>query len=83
MEIVLLILGSLFLSILAFLGHVYIEYTLIKKYLSKFKLEDVVIIAILSFIPIVNLFMLFSLIFRTWSVFDLNNIITELIRKEK
>lgn len=83
MEIVLLILGSLFLSILAFLGHMYIEYTLIKKYLSKFKLEDVVIIAILSFIPIVNLFMLFSLIFRTWFVFDLNNIITELIRKEK
>lgn len=83
MEIVLLILGSLFLSTIACIGHMCVEYKLIKDRSFRFKLEDVVIITVISFVPIGNLFMLFSLLFRMWAAFDLNNVITELIRKEK
>jgi hypothetical protein len=79
----LLILGSLLFSTFVFAGHMYIEYKEIKSRTSTFKLEDVLIMAFLSFLPIVNLFMLLSLVFRTWRAFNLNNAITNFIRNEK
>jgi hypothetical protein len=83
MVVALLILVSLLFSTFVCIGHFYVEYKGIKNITSRFKLEDVLIITFLSFVPVVNLFMAISLLFRVWAVFGLNDVITDFIRKQK
>lgn len=80
MGVVLLILGSLLLSTFAFAGHIYIEYRQIKNRTARFTLEEALLMTFLCFVPIANLLMLLSLLFRAWQSFDLNTKITNMIR---
>ena len=82
MGVALLILGSLLLSTFVFAGHTYFEYRQIKNRTARFRLEDALLIVFICFVPIANLLMLLSLLFRAWQSFDLNTKITNMIRGE-
>lgn len=80
---IILILLSLLLSAFTLAANLFIEYKLIKTRRTIFKLDDVMIICFLCIMPILNLFMLLAVTFRTWAYYDLSNIVTKYIRGEK
>lgn len=74
---------SLLFSTFVFTAHAYLDIKEIRDHRSRFKLEDFLLLFFICYFPIGNILMAVSILFRVWSLYDLNNVLTELIRKEK